>query len=93
MSPVCSNCGDLFDEGPPVCPHCGADADQDWTDDSYTPEFDFETGSGEMDDHSYGEFIQAEGLNFRRRRSRRAFVGSDLIPSNDWSQGWVVSPI
>ncbi|MCZ6786317.1 MAG: hypothetical protein O7E54_04040 [Planctomycetota bacterium] len=72
MSPVCSNCGDLFDEGPPVCPHCGADADQDWTDDSYTPEFDFETGSGEMDDHSYGEFIQAEGLNPRLRPPAKA---------------------
>ena len=65
MSPVCSHCGDLFDEGPLVCPHCGADADQGWTDDSYTPEFDLETTPGETDDRSYNEFLDAEGLNPR----------------------------
>ena len=67
MSPVCSNCGDLFDEGPPVCPTCGADASLEWTDDGFTHEFDLETGPGEMDDRSYNEFLDAEGLIPRPR--------------------------
>jgi len=25
--PACNNCGEVFDEGKLVCPHCGADAD------------------------------------------------------------------
>jgi hypothetical protein len=39
--PVCSHCGELYEEGPLVCPHCGMDADAGWTPEP--DEFDFET--------------------------------------------------
>jgi len=38
--PVCSHCGELFPEGKLVCPHCGMDADADWSPEP--DEFEFE---------------------------------------------------
>ena len=38
--PVCSNCGEIFEEGRLVCPHCGMDSDANWSPEP--DEFDFQ---------------------------------------------------
>lgn len=39
MSHVCAHCGEMFPEGKPACPHCGADADLTWSEAPVEAEF------------------------------------------------------
>jgi hypothetical protein len=63
---VCAHCGEHFEEGKPVCPHCGADADYTYAEEP--SEFDFATP-----DPSYEEFLEKEGLAGPPRRPGRGF--------------------
>ena len=52
---ICGHCGELFEKGKLVCPHCGADADFTYAEEPN--EFDFGAA-----DPSYEEFLENEGL-------------------------------
>jgi predicted nucleic acid-binding Zn-ribbon protein len=53
---VCAHCGEVFQEGKLVCPHCGIDAE--FTHAEEPNEFDF----GTPDTSSYEDFLENEGL-------------------------------
>ena len=61
---VCAHCGELFEKGKLVCPHCGADPDV--THVEAPDEFEFGTA-----DPSYEEFLEKEGLARPSRRPKR----------------------
>lgn len=46
MSHVCAHCGELFEEGRLVCPHCGADADLTYGGDPVDADFAGEDEGG-----------------------------------------------
>jgi len=56
---VCAHCGELFDEGKIVCPHCGADSD--FTHAETPSEFEFDAPGAPGDD-DYERFLEREGL-------------------------------
>lgn len=68
MSPVCAFCGQLYDDGRPNCPHCGADVDLTYSDDSYSP--DFELYDESMGDEEYERYLEREGLAEPRPKPR-----------------------
>jgi hypothetical protein len=61
---ACAHCGELFEKGKLVCPHCGAD-----------PDLTYAEAPGELEfgpaDPSYGEFLEKEGLARPSRRPKR----------------------
>lgn len=58
MSRACAHCGELYADGRPNCPHCGADADLTYGDDSHDPDLgEFDAGEPE-----YEETLRREGL-------------------------------
>jgi predicted nucleic acid-binding Zn-ribbon protein len=62
---VCDHCGELFEKGKLVCPHCGADADFTYAEEPN--EFDF----GTPDTSSYEDFLENEGLAPASSRPKR----------------------
>ena len=61
---VCGHCGELFEKGKLVCPHCGADPDLTYAE--APGEFEFGTA-----DTSYEDFLENEGLAQPSRRPKR----------------------
>jgi len=59
--------------GAAACPHCGSDAETGWRDDDSVDGVDL---PAEMDEGSYQELLEAEGLveGSRRRRLPRGFL-------------------
>jgi len=57
MTTVCAHCGEMYDGSRPNCPHCGADADLTYSDDSEA--FD----DPRMDDEEYEGVLEREGLS------------------------------
>jgi hypothetical protein len=56
----------MFDDAKPVCPHCGADSDLTYVDDSYDPDLgEFDSGP------DYEETLRREGLAPAPPQSRR----------------------
>ncbi len=56
MSTLCAHCGEMYPEERPNCPHCGADADLTYSDDSEA--FD----DPRMQAEDYDSFLEREGL-------------------------------
>ena len=54
---VCAHCGEMYPKKRLNCPHCGADADHTYADDSYSPDFELDTG--ELD---YDRYLEREGF-------------------------------
>ena len=67
MARVCSFCGKLYPEKRIACPHCGADADLTYSDDSYDPDLGYHDRD-HMDDEAYRSFLEREGLVERPER-------------------------
>ncbi|MHC4956329.1 MAG: hypothetical protein ACYTGZ_21010 [Planctomycetota bacterium] len=57
--PVCAHCGEVYSDGRLNCPHCGADADQDWAPD---PEYGDFLDANPDEDAEYRNFLVREGL-------------------------------
>jgi hypothetical protein len=72
---VCGDCGEMFGDGKLVCPHCGAEPDQPWS------EAPIEQGYEEpvMEDEEYGYFLEREGLDGPSRKRRRAGCATILL--------------
>ena len=68
MARVCSFCGELYPEKRLACPHCGADADQTYTDDGHEPDLGVDHEPDTMDDEAYESFLEREGLAQRPER-------------------------
>jgi sarcosine oxidase delta subunit len=75
VSRVCAHCGETYEEGRLVCPHCGADADLTWS--GEPDEADLEDPS--MDDEDYEAFLKREGLGGGGEGEHRSGCASTLL--------------
>ena len=73
---ICAHCGEPFEEGKLVCPHCGADADYTWAETPSEFEFDAPTGPSDRD---YERFLEREGLTAPKARKRGLCVLAVLL--------------
>jgi len=76
MGHVCFHCGELFDEGRLVCPHCGADREMTYYE---TPPEALEGGWSETDDAAYKAYLKQEGLAPLRAARRKNHMWWGLL--------------